>query len=616
MSGGDSTISSMPSVSRPLSDEAVPCAQRGANVRSPAAALGVPVASVTPPVPLAPFQTWIDLSTPQSTLRMYVDSNWVALYSIGPDGSVMPAQPVTLPADAAADGQAVTKHYVDNRTNAAGMLSFKGVIDCSTNPNYPAADAGHFYIVGVAGKIGGASGADVLASATLLCLADGTISGAQSDAGTHWRIGQGRGGALVTGPSSAADGDFVLFNGTSGTLIKDGSIARDTDPAMAADSDARVLSQAAARNSFGGQRLGPDTPGQGQAWVWDRVGSSFRARDPEGANLLVNSAFDIWQENTSYTVPVAGNKLFIADFWKLGFNGAGQTRTANRVAGLSGSQYALKIQRAPGRPDASRVRLSQQFGKAESMFLAGKTVVVSFDFAVGADFTGLTPAVSMYYGTGVDEDFIENGVGPHFPTGAGGTSLGAALTAQLAPAGMVARLVHPPIAIPSGITELVCDIHCGLFSSDPAGPDDSYTIGNIKMEIGNVATPYLRPDPVEELKRCRRRYWKTFRQATVPTEGAGPGTGEHRALATRAGAHAQSLGTIRFPAMRAIPNVTLFNPVFGASAGQARDLAVGDCVSTVVQNVTESCFEIAATGNAATAIGNTLGVHAVADARL
>jgi hypothetical protein len=385
---------------------------------------------------------------------------------------------------------------------------------------------------------------------------------------------------------------------------------------MAADSDARVLSQSAAGNAFGGRRLGADTPQQGQILAWDGVGSSFRGRDPGGKNLLVNSAFDIWQESTSYTIPVAGNKLFIADFWKLGFNGVGLTRTVNRVAGLSGSQYALKIQRVPGNTDPSRVRLSQQFGKAESIFLAGKTVTVSFDFAVGADFAGVAPAVTMYYGTGVDEDFLETTSAPHFQTGAGNTTIGTQLTAQLAPAGTVARLVHPPLAIPAGITELVCDVHVGLFPSRPAGPDDSYTIGNIKMEIGNVATPYQRPDPADELRRCQCRYWKTFHQGTVPAEGAGSGTGEHRALATRAGAHAQSLGTLRFPAMRAVPRVTLFNPVFGASAGQARDFAAGDCTSTSVQNVTESCFEIAATGNAATAAGNTLGVHAVADARL
>lgn len=33
-------------------------------------------------------------------------------------------------------------------------LLYKGGIDCSANPNYPAADAGFFYKITVAGKIG------------------------------------------------------------------------------------------------------------------------------------------------------------------------------------------------------------------------------------------------------------------------------------------------------------------------------------------------------------------------------------------------------------------------------------------------------------------------------
>lgn len=615
MSDGDSTISAMPPAALPLSGEAVPCTQRGANLRAPAAAFGVAVASVSPPQPLAQFQTWIDLSTAPPTLRLYVDSNWVALYAIGADGSLLPLQPVSLP-DPSADAHAATRRYVDNRASAVGTLVFKGVLDCSAGPNYPAADAGDFYVVGAAGKIGGSAGVNAGVAATLLCLADGTAAGTQADVGTHWRVGQGYSNALAIGPSSATDGDFALFDTTSGTLIKDGNIALDADPAMTAASDLRVPSQKAAKHAFGGQPLGSDTAQQGQFRVWDTSSSSFRVRDPEGKNLLVNSAFDVWQESTSYTMTVPGNKLFIADFWKLGFNGVGPTRTVTRIAGLSGSQYALKVQRIPGGTDPSRVRLSQQFGKAESMFLAGKTVTVSFDFMVGADFTGIAPAVGMYYGTGVDEDFVETGAGPHFLTGAGFTTLGTLLTAQLAPAGTVARLVHPALAIPAGITELVCDIHVGLFSTNPAGADDSYTIGNIKMEIGRIATPYQRPDPADELRRCQRRYWKTFLQGAAPAEGAGPGMGEHRALATRAGAHVQSFGTVRFPAMRAIPSVTLFNPVFGGAAGQARDFAAGDCTSTIVQNVTESCFEVAATGNPATAVGNTLGVHAVADARL
>ncbi len=252
---------------------------------------------------------------------------------------------------------------------------------------------------------------------------------------------------------------------------------------MTAASDLRVPTQKAAKDAFGGQQLGSDTPQQGQLRVWDAGSASFRVRDPEGKNLLVNSAFDVWQENTSYTITVPGNKLFIADFWKLGFNGVGPTRTVTRVAGLSGAQYALKVQRIPGGTDPSRVRLSQQFGKAESMFLAGKTVTVSsiswsarISPASPPRWGCITAPASMRISSRPER-------GPHFLTGAGFTTLGTLLTAQLAPAGTVARVVHPALAIPAGITELVCDIHVGLFSTNPAGGDDSYTIGNIKMEI-------------------------------------------------------------------------------------------------------------------------------------
>jgi hypothetical protein len=46
------------------------------------------------------------------------------------------------------------KTYVDGLIAAADAMVFKGGIDCSANPNYPAADAGWTYKVTVAGKIG------------------------------------------------------------------------------------------------------------------------------------------------------------------------------------------------------------------------------------------------------------------------------------------------------------------------------------------------------------------------------------------------------------------------------------------------------------------------------
>lgn len=68
------------------------------------------------------------------------------------------------------------------------VLTYKGVINASTNPNYPAADAGDTYVISVAGRIGGASGVVVQAGDRLLCLTDSTASGNHTTVGANWNI--------------------------------------------------------------------------------------------------------------------------------------------------------------------------------------------------------------------------------------------------------------------------------------------------------------------------------------------------------------------------------------------------------------------------------------------
>jgi hypothetical protein len=104
-------------------------------------------------------------------------------------------------------------------------LSFKGVIDCSANPNYPAADAGDVYKISVAGKIGGSSGTNVEAGDILLCTSDATSSGNQATVGTYWSIQQTNIDGAVTGPASSTSGNIVTFSGTSGKVIQDASVA-------------------------------------------------------------------------------------------------------------------------------------------------------------------------------------------------------------------------------------------------------------------------------------------------------------------------------------------------------------------------------------------------------
>lgn len=103
----------------------------------------------------------------------------------------------------------------------SGNVAYKGNIDCSTNPNYPAANAGDLYRVSVAGKIGGVPGINVEVGDTALCLANGTASGNQASVGANWNIFQGNIDGAVTGPSSSVDGKVAIFSGTSGKLLAD-----------------------------------------------------------------------------------------------------------------------------------------------------------------------------------------------------------------------------------------------------------------------------------------------------------------------------------------------------------------------------------------------------------
>lgn len=106
------------------------------------------------------------------------------------DGNLLRAQPsaADLSDGVEGTGAVVLKSYADALVASQDAMVFKDIIDCSANPNYPAADRGWTYRVSVSGKIGGASGANVEAGDILLCLTDGTVSGNQATVGTSWGV--------------------------------------------------------------------------------------------------------------------------------------------------------------------------------------------------------------------------------------------------------------------------------------------------------------------------------------------------------------------------------------------------------------------------------------------
>jgi len=117
--------------------------------------------------------------------------------------------------------QNAVKVYVDNLLGNENALVYKGTLDCSTNPNYPAASAGNLYIVSVAGKIGGASGTVVDVGDMIICNTDNTVTGTQAAVGQYWNIIEKNIVGAVTGPASSVDSNVAFFDGVTGKVIKD-----------------------------------------------------------------------------------------------------------------------------------------------------------------------------------------------------------------------------------------------------------------------------------------------------------------------------------------------------------------------------------------------------------
>ena len=125
--------------------------------------------------------------------------------------------------------KAANTAYVDAAIGQAfeanDAMVFKGTINASANPNYPAANAGHVYRISAAGKIGGAAGPNVEIGDTLYCLVDNSLAGTHATVGANWQIVQSNIDGAVIGPAAAVDNAPALFSGTTGKLIKETTYA-------------------------------------------------------------------------------------------------------------------------------------------------------------------------------------------------------------------------------------------------------------------------------------------------------------------------------------------------------------------------------------------------------
>ena len=143
--------------------------------------------------------------------------------------------------------QKAIKAYADGLIDATNAFRYKGVLDASTNPNYPAGNAGDVYKVSVAGRVGGASGPVVEVGDTVTLLADGSAAGTHATVGANWIITQTNIDGALVGPASSTAGNLVTFSGTTGKIVQDSAVAIDTDTTLATNTNARIPTTLAIR---------------------------------------------------------------------------------------------------------------------------------------------------------------------------------------------------------------------------------------------------------------------------------------------------------------------------------------------------------------------------------
>ena len=225
-------------------------------------------------------------------------------------------------------------------------MIYKGTLAGGSTGDYgaltPAADKGWTYKVTTAGKIDGVA---VEVGDMLICNTDSTAAATASNYATiaaKWDFIQGNQDGVVIGPSSAVNGNVVLFDGTTGKLIKDsGKTLGKSVPSDAVFTDTKVT---AVGNHYApaedaNSQLDADASGATAAWSLDVVTGVTIKRDAKGhvTGVAVDSGKIPANPNTDTKVTQNSNsedKEFPL-LAKYSNNSTNETQTAKYAAGVT-----------------------------------------------------------------------------------------------------------------------------------------------------------------------------------------------------------------------------------------------------------------------------------------
>jgi hypothetical protein len=221
--------------------------------------------------------------------------------------------------------------------------------------------------------------------------------------------------------------------------------------------------------------------------------TGLRWQNPKTLNGVINGGMDLWQRGTSFAV---GN-AYTADRW-LGYQSAAQATVSRSTSVPEGFLYSLKLQRNSGSTTAAITYLFYNFESADSYRFQGKIATISFYAKAGANYSSASNALAVRLGTSTGTD---QNINTSWPGSSDAVNTTATLTTSWQ------RFSYSG-SVPLTANQL--GISLSFTPSGTAGADDAVYITGVQVEIGSVATPFVRSagSYQGELAACQRYYQK------------------------------------------------------------------------------------------------------------